>query len=357
MRDLKSGALLAIAMLVSTTSAFAGAGSITTVVTPLTTQVTYSADATTAPVRPALVTTVGYTVRISNSGGNTINSVRFTGATSVTDTAERATFGSVDGITTCQTTPTSVDCAIGQLNAGESAPTFAVFFNAPVKDAVTPIPDGVITNCRATDCVAFSGITYYAEGKHGPKSEPQNSTESWTAGLVTLGTFNPMGVKSAVPKAGGTYFTGDGGVSTGTDVFTSSVTIPTAVTYTTAEIVESLLTLLINPNCSNFYSCYRSDVTIPGAFSPYLKIVLRADASNIKPGTHINSVLIRYSDVTGMYIVLDCASPTTPRIDGLPCIAKRVFYRDSSVPGWTLELDGDFEWTLLNTKNGGYTID
>ena len=29
-----------------------------------------------------------------------------------------------------------------------------------------------------------------------------------------------------------------------------------------------------------------------------------------------------------------------------------VDYKNKKVPGWTPELDGDFEWTLINTENG-----
>ena len=73
-------------------------------------------------------------------------------------------------------------------------------------------------------------------------------------------------------------------------------------------------------------------------------------------GTKIDSVLIQYTGSSGTFFVGDCANPTTPRSDGKPCIAKRIFYRSSRVPGWTPDLDGDFEWQLISTANGSYKV-
>ena len=352
-----AGALLAVtaAGLLAPGAANAGAGEIRVVVTPLTTAVSYSVAASTVPVRPALNTTIGYVVSISNAGGNTINNVRFTGAAVATDAQETATLSSIDGRICTVTGPSSIDCAIGQLRAGQSAESFAVFFNAPVKDSVSPLPDGNSSACTTTDCVLFSGITYYAEGTGGlANSTPINSTVAWSAGPVTLGTFSTSLVKSALEKKGGTLFTGDGGVTTGTDRFTTSVVVPAIASYTSVLLQETPF----STNCTNNFSvCFSSEITIPGVtFSPYLTITLRQDASTILKGTKIQSVLIQYTGPGGTVIIGDCASPTTPRSDGVPCIAKRVVYRNSRTPGWTLELDGDFEWTIINTKNGSYAV-
>jgi hypothetical protein len=78
------------------------------------------------------------------------------------------------------------------------------------------------------------------------------------------------------------------------------------------------------------------------------------DALNIKPGTKIGSVIVYYEGNP----IGDCGSPTSPIADpaGTPCIAKRIYYKNRSVPGWTTDLDGDFEWQILNLKNGGYKV-
>ena len=334
-------------------AASAGAGVLTTTVTPLSPAVTYSSLASASPARPALDTYIGYTVSIVNAGGNTINNISFTGSTQVTDGDEKAVFSSIEGATCTTPTTTTIRCVIGQLKAGQAVPTFAVFFKAPVKDTASPLPDGLAGSCATTDCVTFSGITSYAETTGGANSPVDNSIAEWTAGDVTLGTFTPTLVKSAVQKGGGRLFTGSGGVSTAADPFTTAVVVPAGTTFTTAEIVETPDGI----NCTNnFSACFRSDITIPGAFSPYLTIVLRQDASTILKGTKIESVLIQYTGASGTVIVGDCASPTTPLTNGNPCIAKRTYYKSSRTPGWTLELDGDFEWTLINLGNGSYKV-
>jgi len=358
MAHLKVLARVAAATLVTATSAFAGTGSFTTTVTPLTTNVTYSAAA--AGKTPPLNTVVGYTVSIVSDPSNTNNTnhITFVGTTTVTDATEAAEFSSADGAT-CATIANpagspanarTISCDIGTLRAGQPYPTFAVFFKAPIADpAGPPTPDNV----------HFSGATKIAEGS----PTPFNSTFPWTAGDVLLGTANPVLVKSAVPKAGGTFFTGVGGVPTGADEhqFATTVGIPAASTYTTATIAISPSG---DPNCSNFVTCYQSDLTItipgttpiPATFSPYLTIVLRQDASTIKSGTKITSVVLVYIADNKQTVIGPCASPTTPRTDGIPCIAKQTYYKSKTVPGWTPDLDGDFEWILLNIRNGAYRV-
>jgi hypothetical protein len=357
--------MAAVAMAGSSTNAIAGAGDVTTTVTPLSQQVTYSRAA--SGRNPALTTYVGYTVSIGNAptNTNTINNIRFTGTATTTDTDEQLVFSSADGAT-CTTTNaqgTAIECQIGQLRAGQQFPTFAIFFVAPQKDTVSPLPDGNLADCTNTDCAKFSGITYYAEGTGGlPNSVPQNSTVNWTADNVALGTSNPILVKSALPKSGGTLYTGDGGVPAPSNKFTSLVTSPSYTTYTTAQIAISNATSINCTSLGNFNNCYGSDVTIPGlAFAAgsgkYLTIVLRIDASNIKAGTKINNVLVQYTDSSNnTQNVGDCASPTTPRSDGIPCIAKRIYYKNRGTQGWTPDLDGDFEFQLINLNNGRYDL-
>jgi hypothetical protein len=356
MLHLTKKGLLAFVLSTLAGPVLAGAGSISVTVTPLSSQVTYSTNAITSPARPALLTTVGYTVQIANAGGNTINDIRFTGSVSATDASEVATLTSVDGAT-CTTIGTTLSCSITQLKAGQVAPTFAVFFSAPVRNPVAPLPNGVLDACDTTDCLKFSGVLFYAEQTNGGNPAP-NSVFTWTPAFAALGTPSFTNVRSAVPKSGGSYFTGDGGITTPTDPFTASVVVPAGTTYTTADITESTTTVISDSNCVNFTVCQKAQITVPGTFSPYLQIVLRLDSSFIPHGLNINSINLHYEgSPTPLGL---CASPTTPNGGanaGIPCIAKKVYYKNRSVPGWTPDLDGDFEWTLLNIKNGGYAID
>lgn len=341
MQNWKLKAVLAAVVACGATSAIAGAGIITSTVARLQDAVSYSTTGSTVrPVTPALTAFVGYTVTIANAGGNTVNNIYFEASTAVTTTLELATFDSAEGATctVINAASTAIRCTIGQLNAGASYPPVALFFRAPTQGTA----------------VNLSGTTYYAEGTGGPNSIPANSIRPWDPVLpVTLGTASSTLVKSGVPKAGGTFFTGNS-ISTGADPFTTSANVPSLAAYTSAVIGESPFTI----NCTNFVVCWQSKITIPGTFSPYLTIVLRQDAANIKPGTKIASVLIRYLGASNDSIIVgDCESPTKPRSDGLPCLAKRVYYKSAAIPGWTPELDGDFEWTLLNTVNGSFSLE
>lgn len=354
MLNFKSKALFAALLACGVTSALAGAGVVNTSVSSLQDAVTYSTTGSTVkPVKPALTTYVGYKVDISSDAANTntINNIYFEASTSVTDGAELATFSSAEGATCTPTnaTETAVRCVIGQLTAGAAYPTVVLFFKAPVK-VVNDVADG-----ETEDRVVLTGTTYYAEGTGGPNSPPDNSVNGWLpAGYpVTLGTASATLVKSGVPKAGGTFFTGDGS-STSSDPFTTSVSVPPAAAYTKALIFEEPLAT----NCTNFVACWTSEITIDGTFSPYLTIVLRQDASNIKPGIKIGSTVIWYTGADNNTVqVGDCSNATTPRTDGLPCVAGRKHYKNKTVDGWTPDLDGDFEWTLINTKNGRLAID
>jgi hypothetical protein len=356
--------LAGLGALATATTALAGAGDVTTTVERLQTAVTYSkgADPATKPPTPALTTFVGYLVTVTNAGGNTINNIRFTARAAVTDLAETAKFSSAEGAS-CQATslPNEVSCTIGQLTAGQAFPAVALFFEAPVKVSQNPAaPD----DAAGGDQVSLSGTTYYAEGTGGANSVPQNSKRTWgPAGPVTLGTDNPTLVQSGVPKAGGTFFTGVGGVSNGTDKLTTSVKVPAAASYSKATIDEGATCV---GDANFFYACYQSQLTIldgdgsTASFpAPYLTITLRQDASNIKPGTKIGSVKIYYGSnpdapLSDLIEVGDCATGPVPNGDGTPCIAKRIYYKNSSVPGWAPDLDEDFEWQLLNDRNGTY---
>jgi hypothetical protein len=188
-----------------------------------------------------------------------------------------------------------------------------------------------------------------------------NSTVSWAGNAtVALDAPNAVSVKSVVQRSGGVLFTGNGGISTLADPFTTSVIVPASTTFTTALITESPESV----NCTFFTSCNVSQVTIPGQFDPYLTIVLRKDSSTIAAGTKLASVVIYYLDDTAppgtAYAPIGpCASPTTPNagaLEGVPCIAASKHYKTPKVPGWTAELDNDFEWTVINKKNGGYKV-
>lgn len=333
--------------------AFAGAGLVTTTVTPLQTNVSYSVAATGSA--PALQTYIGYLVTVANAAGNTntINNLRFTGTAAATDPAETVSYVSTEGWPcVAGSGGQSVECAIGQLRAGQSV-SFAIFFKAPQK-VVNTVADGV-----DEDKVSFSGVTYYAEGLGGlDNSVPQNSTSPFTAPWVTLGTNSPTLVKSAVQKAGGQLYTGSGAAATATDTWTTTVSVPATAAYTTAEIAESSVPLPLAPNLLDQSS---TDLTIPGSFAK-LVILLRRDASTIVKGAKIASARLLYSNpttpaagVTYPYEVLACTDTTYGPLPqpGIPCIARRTEYTKKTAP--TPDWEGDWEFEVWALDNGRYT--
>lgn len=339
--------------------AWAGAGIMNTTVKRLAENVTYSSTDS------GFVAYIGYEVSVSSapSNTNTINNVVFTGTLSATDPAEKPTFAvaywkGAEGAPPC--TPSSdgasISCSIGTLRAGVSYPTFALFFKVPAKvEQVPPVPP--VADAPGTDFLKFSGITYFSES--GTSQPPvMNSAPTWGPVNVALGTSFPEAIRSSVPKSGGKFFTGTG-ISTGIDPFATTVTVPTAAFYTgDASIVE--LPFGLDAGCVNFDPCFATAIDVPGSFE-HLTIMLRQDKSTIRPGTKIESVLIWYdgSDAAGDsyhgYLDAPCLSPGTPLPDR-PCIDRRKYYKNKAVSGWTPELDGDFEWTIITNKNGGYKV-
>lgn len=334
-----------LAAMVGSPSAYAGAGTLTTTVEVLSPKVTYSDSTQT--------TYVGYRVTISNDGGNTINNIRFTGATTVTDPAELATFDSVEGgsCTTTNAAKTAVSCAIGQLNAGVAAPSFVIFFKAPAK--VTQVPPATpVADVDGEDKVSFSGITFYAEGTGGANSVPQNSTGAWSAAAVDLGTVVTDLVKTAVPKRGGEFLTGAAAEPTTADIQTTKVKIQGAASFTTAEILEGKLL----QSCVNSAYCLTHTLTIPGSFaSPFLEITLRRDASTLGPGAKIDNTPIYYSP--------DGSSLGTPIVPcvgtGIPagekrCVVSRTAYPKTSTTKNPVptQLLGDWEVIIRASENG-----
>jgi len=328
MRCLKS-ALFAVALVLGTAPVHAADPNVASIVTAVPSVVTYSR------VSPVVLTTyAAYEISITNNSTNVLNNVRVEGLTDVVDSTENATFVTSIGLA-CSTTnapQTAITCPIGQLRSGGST-SFVVVFKAPT----------------AGTSIRFDWTHYFSEGAND--NGAHNDTNTGTA-FTQLGTPTSTEVKTfALP--GNSFFTGVTGVPSAADPFTTKVTVPA---YAKAEVVESTFTA----NCTNFLTCWQTDLTIPGTFSPYLTVVVSQDKENIKPGTKIGSVVLRYqyfdvNNVLQTYIVGDCASPTTPLTNGLPCIASSVYYKKGT-PGWTAELDGDFVWTLISLKNGRIVI-
>ena len=390
MRLFVHSALLATAMLVSAPPVFAGVeGTMQTTVSAFAavgtetanndpnTDVSYSTPAVLSTPKTDAVaareTYIAYTVLISNSGKNTTNNIRFTGSLYFDDPALTASFSKDDvvGGANCNlisnpsdgsvpSTAVTISCMVGtgQLVAGAKFDPFVVFFKVP---QATNAANPQATNAK------FTGKTYYAETDSGG-NPLNNSATAWTDVIVGVGkSIATDRVRSAVTTKGGSLFTGKGD---GTDTFSTFVRVP-AGAYTTVQITQAPLDPLVDANCNNFNKCFTTTVKVPGSFDPYLTFELHVDSTNIKPGTKIGSVLIRYTSDDGTSTsginnkdVPPCNfvnSLPVPSPDFLPCIAYATAYKKGiktlpPVAPWTQALDGDFVWTLINKKNGGYKV-
>lgn len=337
---------------------WAGAGDIRAVVTPLAANASYSNSS----ASPKLNVVVGYTVSIANVGGNTINNIRIAGNALMTDVDEKATLASVDGTAACAPVldgngaAIGVDCAIGQLKAGEVYPTFAVFFRSPDKDSVTPTPEG-------SDFLSFAGNLFYAEGTGGvPSSIPQNSIQPFSS-PVAIGTPSPVSVKSSVQRSGGLYFTGKNAITTSPtatapgDTFATSIVVPSLSSYTTAEIAESS----VAGACGGVaLSCNTTTITVPSAtlFASPLQITIRLDVTQAPRGTSIGDLKVEYEGVQVLACSLDGAGNPQPNANGTPCVSKAFQYpkKPNKQFSFDPDLGEDFEWQILNLRNGSYKV-
>jgi hypothetical protein len=345
MRSLRTLTVLTSLAVGSVSSAFAGAGVVDTVVTRLQDAVTYS--------KAPLTTYVAYQVQVSNAGGNTVNNIRFTAKSVATGGVGPALYSSAEG-GSCQPAadPTEVTCTIGQLTATTPALPITLFFVAPANDtADPPVPD----------FVTLTGTTFYGEGTGGAGSPPDNSIKEWVTPYATvlpvaLGTNNPTLVKSAVPKSGGQFFTGDA-VATGGDKWTTTVVVPATTSFTTAEIAETMGL----PLAANLLDSRITTLSIPGAFAK-LVITLRRDASTIVKGAKIGSAKVYYGDPSvpdpridyANFQVPSCADTTYGVLPqpGIPCINRRTEYtkKTAPAPDW----EGDWEFEVFALDNGRY---
>ena len=307
--------------------------------------------------RAALPTYLAYKVDIKNGATNDLNRVSFTGTATVVDGSNTSpalidSVIAVDGVGCVPptvTTPTIseniVTCKIGllgQLIPGAST-SFVVVVKAPTSGAA----------------LEFS---WTFTGKEGNSLTGNGCCDTTGLNKTALVATVDVQAKSFLKLTSDSRtFTGNGSFSTATNQFLTSVNVPASSSYTTAEIVESTGEFA----CNNFTTCWRSTITIPPpanqtSFSPYLTFTLSQDKANIKRGTKIESVTIQYHHEGKLDYTVDLcigAFTATPQINpNGPCIANRVYYKNSSVPGWSADLDGDMVWTLINPNNGSFDL-
>ena len=349
-------ALLGSSLLLGATAARAEAAASAIVVKTevLATPVTYSRPTATDTVA-ALPTWAAWKVQVANNGNNVVNSIVFSGETKVLKAGEFAEFLTTESLTpghavTCNTTnalQTAVSCNLGTLRSGGDLVEFVLIFKGPVE--VLPV--------LAEDRIDFDWRATYAEAlSNNPQAARQDTQTGRTIPATELGTSLPTQVKSTVPRTGGKFFTGDTGVATTADPWTTTVVVPSRLTYTTALIEEFVD---VNSCSADLLTCNLSSLTIPGSFA-FLQITLRRDTTTIKPGAKIANATIYYRPTPTLVTpepdsvpVLDCTVTGGPQL-GVPCIESRKAYTKKNAPIPTLEWEGDWEFVIHALDNGQY---
>lgn len=386
MRILKPASVVVLAvggLLAGLTPAFGGvANTMKVVVTPLAPGNVSPPNATYTDPATNFKGNIGYQVDIKNEGKNTSNNVVFRAETYVTDGAELATyaFDSSEGVVcTPTTTPPpgriQIQCSLGTLRSGQVVPTFFVFFKTPQK-----VNNG-IADAAGYDFINLFYEVIYAEGKNGANSNPQNGFTPLVQALpdFVLGTPDPTLVRSVVLRTGGSFATGNNGIASPTDLYATKSIVPplTGAVYTTVQIIESQAATCVS---TNVFSCYSSQITIPGTFA-YLTLGLSQDISNIKflpctptcddddryrtysrtstpPATCTPTQRVPIENISVFYVpdgtttelpVGSCTpvgGPFVPPADR-PCISARTVVNDA-LTGKPIRYD----WTLISYKNG-----
>jgi hypothetical protein len=363
MRSLRTFTVLTSLAVGWVSAAFGGVGdTLTGSVTPLggVTNVTYSVES------PKVMDTfVGYAISLGNTAGGTATatntSLTVTATASDTQEVVKLVLNS-DLVLPAGCTATAVNsftCNVGQLKAGQSFPTFQVFFRAPTK-VVNGSFDDVDPNSTADNDYVNINLTWFYAERTNHLNTNTNSSGSATDASVLIGTPNPTVVKSTLLKSGGLYFTGIGGVPTSADVYASNVKFDPLSAFAVLTLQETPFPTT-DAKClggGHFKTCYDTLLTAPQVlYSPgagSVTEIIRVHPDNFAKGAKMSTVIWEYTPTdafgapAGATSTVElCASPTTPRSDGLPCQTGPVLCYKNNSP-----LAGICEWTFINTRNG-----
>jgi hypothetical protein len=351
------GAVFIGALVLATASARAAEVTATVVVPPQNVSVSYGAST------PAII----YKVTFKNIGTSPTSNARFLATTSVggtSDTAVKAVFGTPPS-TDYNCTPTTfdrttIDCAIGTLQVGESSREFTVTVMAPT---------------------AGTSVGFAWEAIHNSGDSPGLSNgDAGTATPVVLEQLNANAVKTFVPLNTELVFFTNTGIATKEDPWATRVRIPGSRSETLAEVLENVAISNCVP-AAGLTTCNTTNLTIPlpvgvtfgqpgtaGAFGleQFLRITLIRDASTIARSASISSAVVYYQkDPTPenpsptKEAVPPCGAlnPTLPQ-PGKPCedLTQRKQYPRKSTGKTFVEpgYEGDWQFVIYATDNGRY---
>lgn len=330
---------------------------------------------------PPSTTQAAYRVSIVNGSTNVLNEVQFRAHTRIDQTTAGTKFVEVDAAAcgvAAGSNGAGLACNFGQLRGG-AAPasansrSFTVVFEAPSSGAQ------LFLDWTAT----------YKEGgsDNNGNSSPSNDSQSGSTAtaLVSSAFGNDKQLRSYFAKTTGALLSTRTGVPSDTDLWTTTVRIPSGVASGEARIVEDQ-----DPNsCSPVIpSCVLSAIKVPGVYPDatpgdadlrFLVITLRRDATSIPSGVQIARSPVFYTpgtvDDAGVFQPAYPANPAFPvqlklckDIGGAPSVAPagtppeqaallqhciKSFQEYPKNPAKAPPgLAGDWEWVIWATENG-----
>jgi hypothetical protein len=332
----RSAAALLAAALLGLAAAGSGAPAWAANASDLAVHMTATPNDTVSVSRQNLTAYIAYRVTLANTGGNTINQVALTG-TATTDGTTAAAFNSVvvnAGIAPAcgPTGAAAISCSTGQMKAGTSSDFFLLF--------QTPTDGSNLT---------FTLNTTFSEG-NSPNSPPANITEPTIVIVVGLVTETSPDinthVKTVLPPAGGSFFTGPNGVVSSSNPFATLMTLPGVTNLVTTNRID--LSTVPSFACTPAgYFCYglTSQMNVDNALDnsevhydsvapgQTVTIILRQDVSSLStkhPIPKIGDVQLFYNPVDpttgGGYnvgSVIPACAPGLPARDQ-PCVSARI---------------------------------
>ena len=279
--------------------------------------------------RAGLDSFISYRLTVRNTGGNTVNQVVVKATATVTGAASgMATYAAlVDNLDSVaanpncpapNATPTNtVTCPIGQLKSGEGRDFFLLF----------RAPEGGAT-------VEFAGETDFSSGSSS-SAPPADFTKLVSNSMVLTTTVQQQvntSVITVLPPRGGKFFTGPNGAVDGTNLFSTSVQVPSTLSTTTPIVTDnhikqdSLPSYTCSPSNPGYF-CYglSSDISVDNAkddskvdFTPVagiIEITLRQDAASLtvkKPTPGVFDVKIFYTPTSKPTIELLACGTSLP---------------------------------------------
>jgi len=312
--------------------------------------------------RAGLDSFISYRLRVQNTGGNTVNQVVVKATATVTGGSGIATYAalvnnldSVAANPNCpapNATPTNtVTCPIGQLKSGEGR-DFFLLFRAPEAGAT----------------VEFEGETDFSSGASS-SAPPADFTKLVSNSMVLTTTVQQQvntSVITVLPPRGGKFFTGPNGAVDGTNLFSTSVQVPSTLSTTTPTVTDNRIKQASLPSytCSPAnpgYFCYglSSDISVDNAkddskvdFTPVagiIEITLRQDSASLtvkKPTPGVFDVKIFYTPTDKPTIELLACGASLPTVD-VPCVKSR----SDNLKG----NKGSYEYLIWARDNGRFS--